>query len=156
MRGTDIYLWEPENTGDLLALAKEAGEQDAFARWIADYPLGLFHCYIGRHIFKSPPGDEESGFVRYSDTKLAHISAGVGTVLASIFPVISVICLTYIESSLLRLGAVGISMFLFSVLLLVFTKARRVEVFAATCAYVGFFHFWSSIVVAVSLANALL
>lgn len=135
LRGADVPTWDRKNEPDLIALAKDACQQDPFAQWVANYPLKLFHRHIGARIFsKEQTGDPEKGFTRYSDIKIARFSAGLGTALGSALTMTSIIVLYYIDRTVLRLVAVSIFMFLFSLLLSIFTRARKIEIFAATCA----------------------
>ena len=135
LRSADIYTWKESNDGDLIVLATDACQDDAFTRWFVDRPLTFFHQYIGERIYsKSKSGDEEAGFTHYGDTKLARLSRGLGTGLGSALTITSVILLSYISSTVTRLVVIAIFVFLFSLLLSVFTKSRNIEIFAATCA----------------------
>ena len=133
LRTVDDETWDQTNENDLIALGTDACQEDAFTRWIASRPLTLFHQYIGERIY-SKSGDEEAGFIRYSDTKLARLSRGLGIGLGSALTVTSVIVLYYIKSTVTRLAVIAISVFLFSIFLSVFTRSRKIEIFAATCA----------------------
>lgn len=135
LRGADIPTWDRKNESDLIVLAKDACQQDPFAQWVTNYPLTLFHRLIGERILsKEPTGDPEKGFTFYDDVKIARFSAGLGTALGSALTVTSIIVLYYIDRTVLRLVAISIFMFLFSLLLSIFARARKIEIFAATCA----------------------
>ena len=135
LRGQEVNTWEQENEADLISLADDACQQDPFTQWVANYPLNLFHRHIGERIFSDKQsGDEEKGFICYSDVKIARFSAGLGTALGSALTMTSIIVLYYINRTVLRLVAISIFMFLFSLLLSIFTRARKIEIFAATCA----------------------
>ncbi|KAL8824006.1 MAG: hypothetical protein Q9191_005368, partial [Dirinaria sp. TL-2023a] len=139
LRSADEYIWDSKHEYDLISLRKDACQDDPFSKWLADYPLDTFHNYISPSIWRSRPCDEESGgepsgFVRYSDIKLARLSFGLSTGLASMFVVTSVIVLNSITRTLIRLIMIAVFAFLFSLIMFVFTNARKIEVFAATCA----------------------
>ena len=135
LRGADIPTWDGKNRSDLVVLATDACQQDPFAKWVTNYPLTLFHRLIGERIFsKEQTGDPEKGFTSYSDVKIARFSAGLGTALGSALTMTSIIVLYYIDRTVLRLVAISVFMFLFSLLLSIFTRARKIEIFAATCA----------------------
>lgn len=140
LRDIDIDTWEESNEGDLLALATDADQEDVFMRWIrANRPLESLHRYFGDRLYlMTRYGDEEEGFgfVRYRsrNINLARLSGGLGTGLVSVLTITSVILLNYTSSKVIRLMVIAISVFLFSILLSVFTKSRKIEVFAATCA----------------------
>ncbi|KAG7008159.1 hypothetical protein G7Y79_00007g022840 [Physcia stellaris] len=139
LRRVDNDIWKEPNEGDLIALATDACQEDAFTRWVANRPLTVFHRYvqyIGERVYpKSQSGDEEAGFTRYSDIKLARLSGGLGTGLGSALTMTSVIVLNYISSKLARLLVIAVFLFLFSLFLSVFTRSRKIEIFAATCAF---------------------
>jgi hypothetical protein len=58
----------------------------------------------------------------------------VGTVLACLFPISSIVILYLVSSMAARLGIVVLFTALFALSLAVFTGAKRVEIFAATSA----------------------
>jgi len=62
----------------------------------------------------------------------------VGVVLASVIPAASIFTLYFVNNMIDRLGVLLAYSGLFSICLAIFTTARRVEIFAATAAYVSF------------------
>jgi len=56
--------------------------------------------------------------------------------VASLLPAISILALYFIHNMLARLGAIMAFSALFSFTLAIFTTAKRIEIFAATAAYV--------------------
>lgn len=80
------------------------------------------------------PGDEEAGIVETQDSKILTVSDVIATAASSITPVAATVALYFIISTLRRLGVLIAFMAISSVLLSVFTRARRVEIFAATAA----------------------
>ena len=58
----------------------------------------------------------------------------IGTVFSSLVPLISIIIISYVTSMHARLGLVCVFTVMFSAALAVATKARRIEIFAATAA----------------------
>lgn len=58
------------------------------------------------------------------------------TVVASLLPLLSILILFLVSSDTIKLGVIVASSAVFSLALALMTQARRVEVFAATAAYV--------------------
>jgi hypothetical protein len=82
----------------------------------------------------APTGNNKSILYHY-DTKQVHVATNVfGTILSSIAPLTSIIALSFVTDSRARLGLICTFTLLFSSCLAVATKARRVEIFAATAA----------------------
>ena len=136
LRGRETEVWEPLHEKDFIVLSQTSEEKDIFSKWVTKDPLTYFHQAIGQRILKTRSGDEETGFVDYSGKTIASAMNVLGTVLASLFPVASTLVLYFLRSNLARLGAIAGFMTLFSMTLAVFTKARRIEIFGATAAYV--------------------
>ena len=70
----------------------------------------------------------------YSDSGIAKVANLMGTVLASLLPVLAIIVLHLTEGTGVRLGLVGIFSALFSTCLWLLNNGKVVEVFAATSA----------------------
>lgn len=136
LRGLEASIWDSHNTKDLAALATRSGEWDVFTNWIVNTFLPAFHHSIGRRIFRSRSEDEEAGFAEYKDSNLTSGLTIFVTILSSTIPVTSIVALYLIEGMLVRLLSVGLFMIIFCSILAIFTSARRVEIFAATAAYV--------------------
>ncbi len=80
------------------------------------------------------PHDPESGICRYEERKIERAVDILVTVLASLIPIVSILILYSVGNTLDRLAIAVAFTGLFSFCLAVTTKARRVEVFAATSA----------------------
>ena len=132
----EASIWSGQNTGDLVALSGRPGERDLFANWMANTFITAFHRFVGRWIFPQYQNDEETGFTEYNDAKIMAFLTTVVTLLSSMVPVTSTIVLYAVKGMRLRLAMIALFMILFSFILAIFTSARRVEIFAATAAYV--------------------
>jgi hypothetical protein len=115
-------------------LSTQTGETDVFTMWLANSFLAHFHRSIGYQIIRNRSGDEEAGFIEYSDQKLKGFSEIVSTLLSSIIPITATLTLYFVERMPIRLATVDVYMVIFCGVLGVFTHARRVEIFAATAA----------------------
>jgi len=127
---------DQERASDLVTLSREAVERDFFSRWVTDELLGKFHRLVGHRIKR--PFDVEAGMYHYHKSNLRAISHLVGVVLASVIPAASIFTLYFVHNMIDRLGVLLAYSALFSICLALFTTARRVEIFAATAAYVTF------------------
>ncbi len=72
----------------------------------------------------------------YEDEKINAVSRFIGTLIASLLPAVSIFTLYFVHNMLARLGAIMTFSVLFSFTLAIFTRATRIEIFAATAAYV--------------------
>jgi hypothetical protein len=152
--------YDIKHAGDLVMLAEELGEDDLLTRFISGPVLRLFHAFWRRYKVcsnpKSPPADQmtdpheqkpvpldpenqlgsenTSSLYHYSDEHVYRVIDVIGTVVASVTPVISIVVLYVVNSMRIRLGLVCIFTLIFSFVLALATKARRVEIFAATAA----------------------
>ena len=70
----------------------------------------------------------------YSDSGIAKVANLVGTVLASVLPVLAIVVLYLLKGVGIRLGLVGIFSALFSTCLWFLNDGSLVEVFSATSA----------------------
>ncbi len=72
----------------------------------------------------------------YSDSAILKSANLIGTVLASLLPVLAIVVLYLVKGTGARLGLVGLFSALFSTCLWFLNDGRLVEVFSATSAYV--------------------
>ncbi|KAH6677396.1 hypothetical protein B0J14DRAFT_341472 [Halenospora varia] len=133
LRGPDQHSWSAEYTHDLLAIARRESS-DPFSRWLSDSFIPFFHNILGKKFKNSLAEDPESGIGQYSEK---HLSAAVnilGTVMASVLPIVSIVVLYFVTSTVVRLGLTIVFTGLFSCALALMTRARRVEIFTASSA----------------------
>jgi len=129
----DRESWNKEMEHDLVTV-NEPSDSDPFSSWVSQSFLPTFHSLIGKH-YKDPVSwDQESGISWYSDGRIQSALDVFGTVASSLFPIASIVALYFVNSMLVRLGIVAAFTTVFSVCLALMTKARRVDVFAATTA----------------------
>ncbi|CAM6002112.1 unnamed protein product [Sphagnum balticum] len=79
-------------------------------------------------------GDNQSNLHHYDDRRVEAVTNILGTIFSCIAPLVSIIVLSFVGSPNARLGLVCAFTLLFTFCLAVATKARRVEIFAATAA----------------------
>jgi hypothetical protein len=79
-------------------------------------------------------GDEEAGLREWDDKHFTNIVRVMAVLISTLFPSIAVLVLYFIPKLPIRLGAVLLFSMLFSGVLAAFTRARPIEIFAATAA----------------------
>ncbi|KAH6713001.1 hypothetical protein BKA61DRAFT_675254 [Leptodontidium sp. MPI-SDFR-AT-0119] len=142
--GSDLYhagktVYDDMFVNDLTILKNRAGENDHFTRFLAG---PVFHgCERVLRLFKDPvplesgASEIRSSLFRYSDAHVIGFIDILGTVIASMTPLTSIIILYFVQNLGVRLGVLCACTFLFSMSLAIVTKARRIEVFACTAAF---------------------
>ena len=128
--GLDSNVWV--DGVDLIAPNPRV-QDDPFSRWLCGSFIHFFHGTVGQK--RKAATDIEGGWVEYDDTRLLRIADIIGAILSPLMPVSSVIILYFVPDLLTRLGIISFFTILFSVTLLLMTKARKVEIFTATAAY---------------------
>lgn len=148
---------------DLAILSDIHGEDDLFTKFVTGPLLTLYHL-VQRHRkvsscvasyvvlyrqvkltmkFKEPlpidpenppVGDNRSNLHHYDDHSIEMVTNVLGTMFSSFAPLLSIIVLSFVSDSNARLGLVCAFTVIFSACLAVATKARRVEIFAASAA----------------------
>jgi hypothetical protein len=137
-RELENTIWSEENEADLTSLTGRYQNLDLFSRWIDSQLLRWYHNKIG-HRLRDPISLAEASvqipITHYSDGKLAATVNAISTILSSLLPTMSIFALYFIPHPLGRMGAILAFSLLFSVVLTVIAKARRVDCFAATTAF---------------------
>ena len=80
--------------------------------------------------------DIETGLTDYSQTTLTWIAGFLSVIIAALLPTASILVLYFATKLVLRLCIVTAFSVIFSASLALFSKARKIEIFAATAAYV--------------------
>lgn len=70
----------------------------------------------------------------YDEKIVIRAADMIGTAISSLLPVLAVIVLHSVHEMLTRLGMIALFTVVFALALMVTTKAKRVEIFAATAA----------------------
>ena len=151
-------MYDAVHQNDLAILSDSHGEDDLFTKFVTGPLLRCYHSVRGHSRASSPsrlydrlqltipkpslPIDPEnppveenrSGLHYYDDRNIEVVTNILGTVLSSLAPLVSIIVLSFVVSGRARLGLVCLFTALFCLSLAIATKARRVEIFAATAA----------------------
>ena len=131
--GSDRDVWDEATQHDLVTLIDQR-DVDCLTGWICNVALPKFHATLGRHFKKPLDWDPESGISEYSNTRIKVVVDILGTLLSSLFSLLSIVTLYCISSMPVRLGVVAAFTTVFAMALALLTTARRVEIFAATSA----------------------
>jgi hypothetical protein len=108
---------------------EEKGLFTSLLTWIARKP---FHSCIGRRCGAGTIIDEESGLTSYAESRVVQAGTLITTVISSILPIVTILVLYKIQTPYGRIWAsIGFTV-AFSILLAIFSNARRVEILAAT------------------------
>lgn len=131
--GDDRHAWDKGTEYDLVTLV-DSRDKDSFTNWVCTSVVPRFHAAFGRYFKKSVEWDPESGISDYSESTI-HVTLDIcGTVLSSLLSILSIVVLYVVCDMSTRLGVIALFTAVFSLVLALMTKARRVEIFAATTA----------------------
>jgi hypothetical protein len=70
----------------------------------------------------------------YKESRISFVASVIVISVAAMLPAISIFALYLVSSMVMRLGVITAFSGLFSASLAVFTRARKIEIFAATAA----------------------
>lgn len=129
--GQDSTLWEKSKPTDLIALRARRAEDPLGTLFLSRVFLWWHNC-IG-HRFKKPV-NEEARYFEYKDKHVLRIANIVGSIISSALLVGSIMTLYFVDNIIVRLGIVAAFTQVFSLVLILATSARKIEVFAGTAA----------------------
>ncbi|TVY69010.1 hypothetical protein LSUE1_G008007 [Lachnellula suecica] len=132
LRGIDRHAWNDIYESDLIALHPRE-TPDHFSRWFINTIVPYFHQVVGWRI-KRPLVPNHEKMWSYSDDIILLILDIIGTILASLLPIASIVALYFVASMQARLGILTGFTALFAVCLKLVTGSRKIEIFAATSA----------------------
>ncbi|PMD29525.1 hypothetical protein L207DRAFT_538709 [Hyaloscypha variabilis F] len=122
LRGLDRTIWgDAKLTPDLITI-KRGRESDMLSQFF---------------ILRKPAEDlaENGALSEYSDAHVLAVLEVINTIIACLLPLSSIIILYCVSSLLVRLGIVIAYVVVFSACLALFTRARRVEIFAGVAGF---------------------
>jgi hypothetical protein len=129
LTGLDNDVWDISPSSELTALKRQKSD-DQVSSWV----LNRFIVWWHRHFSRLHKSDSENLYVEYKDHKLLKIAMVLGTAIATLLPLTSIVVLYLVTNLGLRLGLVACFTFIFSLLLVTMTRARMIEIFSATSA----------------------
>ncbi|KAH0160420.1 hypothetical protein KCU67_g6731, partial [Aureobasidium melanogenum] len=134
--GGENFLVAPEHTiwesshSDHISLW-DIDQRDRFSEAIYGTILRIYHKLWNKR-------DEESQSKLLwddDDERIDQLSNALSAVVSSLLPTLAILVLYFVKSLLIRIILVVIFTGVFSGLLSIFTKARRIEIFSATAAF---------------------
>ena len=134
LRGREETVWRNRAPKEMVTLAERQLDADPFSNWLSTGLVGLFDRVWGNRRKNPIPVDPDSGIVEYDNSRLRSISNAVTVIFASLVPTVSVLVLSYVKTTKIRLGLLILFTAVFSAALATFTSARKIEVFSAIAA----------------------
>ena len=136
IKGVEAEPWKLCSAADLITLSRQDAK-DEFAQSLSDKILPWYHHYFGRRQKKSAKSDNSDldGIWEYRTEVFVALGNITCMVLSSIIPTTSIFALHFVKSMIARLAVIAAMSFVFSFVMMVVVRGRRVEVFAATTAF---------------------
>ncbi|KAK4170710.1 hypothetical protein QBC36DRAFT_370836 [Triangularia setosa] len=137
IHGPDQDSWNLKYEGDLMA-TKPRVPLDRLSRWVNDIVFPWYHKLFGEKLKdpESVTANLGTGIYIYRESHLQMVIETVVTVVAALLPVLSIVVLYFLgDNNKFKFIALVIFSAVFALALAIMTKARRVEVFAATAAF---------------------
>jgi hypothetical protein len=132
--GEDSDLWEASSPSDLVALRARKAEDPLSTFFLRRVYLWWHHC-IG-YRFKKPRSKEDRYF-EYRDRNIRRVANILSSLISSALLIGAIMTLYFVKSAIVRLGIIAAFTTVFSLVLVLATNARKVEVFAGTAAFVA-------------------
>ncbi|KAH8652463.1 hypothetical protein BX600DRAFT_95137 [Xylariales sp. PMI_506] len=132
--GPDSEIWNDNELVELACLRPRLNDS-----WLSSFVSSKFirwwHYAIGWY-FKGPnPTSVHGKTVHYPQEQLTRLTMVIGTTIASVLPLFSILVLSLVTRIALRLIIIGVFSVLFSLGLGLFTNGRMIEIFSATSAF---------------------
>ncbi|KAL4878728.1 hypothetical protein BJY04DRAFT_220795 [Aspergillus karnatakaensis] len=128
-----------EHTGDLVTLSGRYENVDSLTRWVFRVAIPVWHRLLGgeRGGCGKQAGDLETGTGTryYDDEKIIRATRVTSIITSSVIPASSMLVLYLVDDMVSRLVIIIFYNIIFSIVIGLLAKARRVEVFAASTAF---------------------
>lgn len=134
LKGLDRNIWETSPPSSLVALQPRNYDDPLNSVFLSKVST-WWHSCVG-HRIKKRVNDQEAQYFEYSDKKILRTANILSSVISSVLLVGSIVILAFVKDLYIRLGVVALFTQMFSLALVLVTNARKVEMFAATAAYV--------------------
>ncbi|KIW13081.1 hypothetical protein PV08_08268 [Exophiala spinifera] len=142
LHGVQATVWDAENAEDLTSITLPAENRDPLTSFLHARFLPWYHSLLG-HKYKRRIyiADAYTGvrqqipFYSYSDKLVLFTVTICSTVLSSMIPALCSLALYFIRREGARMGAIVGFTFLFSMVIVLVTPAKRIETFVATAAF---------------------
>lgn len=131
LRGQDEDLWKDSEPATMSTL-KPSNEHDPLSKWFLHHVLDWWHYSIGYRLKKRK--DLEAQYTDYKDAYFEKLANITNSIISSAILVGSIVALYFIRTMAVRLALIAVFTQIFSVVLVLLTSARKVDVFASTAA----------------------
>ncbi|KAH0566300.1 hypothetical protein GP486_000300 [Trichoglossum hirsutum] len=131
--GREANPWSEKNRSDLVTLSSQHAEEDLLTRWVFGTLFYWLHEHLLRRI-KNPVNREKTMF-GYPDEVVLAVADFLAAAISGLLPVLSIVTLYLLKNPVAKIGAIISLDIIFVLALIVTTKCRRVELFAATVAF---------------------
>lgn len=128
----EAFTWSDTKQSSYVCLNATPKENDVFLYFTSHKLLRVWHALLGQHVGTGKVVDEATGHTSYTISGVKRMGAFIAFVLASTFPVLTILALNRVESTNKRIGMAAAFTALFAIIIVEFTDARRIEIFAAT------------------------
>ncbi|KAL9024983.1 MAG: hypothetical protein Q9196_006110 [Gyalolechia fulgens] len=137
LQGREADTWSRQN--DVLTLSQFHTDRDALTGVMNDMIIPWFYNLCSRWDKRQGRQNEDSnGVWHYQYDRMMVVLNAISTVLSSLLPSTSIFVLYFLRNPIARLAAIMVFTTIFSSTLLLVTKARRIDIFAATTARTRF------------------
>ena len=133
LKHTEHRPYDPEYPCGLLVVDTEA-HSDTFAQLLVDLTVDRWHRLIGRRM-KPTANDDLGKRWEYKHSRFVRLADLVCACMSGVIPVAAIFALYFTDTILDRLVVVTVMTFLFSFILAILFRGRRMEVFTATMAF---------------------
>jgi hypothetical protein len=126
LRGSGFHLLDGPNIEDMIALGKQS-EPDRI--------LALVHQHLGYHFRQERKTPRSWGKMYYYNVDQVSTLVAIFSILVAAALLIgAILALHFIKPMGIRVGIVGVFTAIFAISLVLFTSARKVEIYGATAA----------------------
>lgn len=133
--GVDHAVWgtflAPQEYDKELVVLRPREGTDIFSRWLGSHVLKYLTC-LGFARYKKI--DKRYGSITTKDANVYKFTFACTSIVASLFPMLSIIVLILLDDIKKRVATIATFNLAISLLLTIFTEAKRTEVFAITAA----------------------
>ena len=149
--GAESLIWADGNEPDYVSLIEAPKDRDALSQWIDTHFIPWYHEKMGyQHndpisLAESWGGDPSRGrghgdrtelpLHYYPDSVASRFVHTASTVLSCLWPILGILVLYQVKSSLARIGFIMVFTALFSLSVVLTTTARKVDTFVSTAAF---------------------
>ncbi|EXJ74698.1 uncharacterized protein A1O5_01392 [Cladophialophora psammophila CBS 110553] len=138
----EFETWDEENITDMTSVAGLYTDRDALSRFIDKMVKSVYHKHIG-HKFHDPISVAEAWagaakhkrIINYPDNYITTTIDTLSTILASALPTIAAFGIYLINNPMTRMAAIVACTLLFSTVLSLLARPKRVECYIASAAF---------------------